>query len=235
MSQAKHTFFCKDPDFGVLNEHESHHATKVLRLMEGDFIRLLNGKGRMVLARITSLNRKEMGFEIIQEIEQDVHPLRLHIAIAPPKNIDRFQFFLEKVTEMGISEITPIITGNSERNILKIDKLRSGLISALKQSGNLYLPILHEPIQLKEFFTKSFENQIKAIAFCSEDEEKVAFKTLVDKNEDHIILIGPEGDFSPEEIILAKEKGFKGVSLGNSRLRTETAGILACHTVYLQY
>lgn len=234
MNKSKHTFFCRDLNFGVLNEEESIHAIRVLRLVEGNIITVIDGAGRQVEAKITSDQKKEVGFEIINEIQHDLHSLAIQIAIAPTKNIDRFSFFLEKVTEMGIREVSPVLCSNSERKELRIDKAKKGLISAIKQSGNLYLPKLNEMVDLKSFITKDFGKAQKFIAHCFDDPNKKKFHQIVNKAENVVILIGPEGDFTLEEINLAQESGFMPVSLGNTRLRTETAGILACHTVYLR-
>jgi 16S rRNA (uracil1498-N3)-methyltransferase len=220
-------------NFGVLNEDESGHAIRVLRLAEDDHITIVNGKGRSAVAKITSTSKKEVGFEIINEIDNEAHPLHLHIGIGPTKSIDRFSFFLEKATEMGVQEVTPILSTNSERKILKEEKLRKGMVSALKQSGNLFLPVLNDMSILKDFITQDFGSAKKFIAHCNEDVEKIDLKDQINSEENIVILIGPEGDFTHEEIKFAKENGFKTITLGNSRLRTETAGILACHTVYL--
>lgn len=234
MSLAKHTFFCADLNFGVLNETESHHASRVMRLVEDDRIYIIDGKGRKVLAKITSVGKREVGFEIEKELEVESHPLNVHVVIAPTKNIDRFTFFLEKATEMGVKEITPILSANSERKNIKQDKLVKGMISALKQSGNLYLPRLNELTPIKDVLKADHGTTQKFIAHCSISENKVPFKDQIDVDKNVIILIGPEGDFNAEEVILANENEFQQVSLGPSRLRTETAGIAACHTVYLQ-
>ncbi|MCB9223394.1 MAG: 16S rRNA (uracil(1498)-N(3))-methyltransferase [Crocinitomicaceae bacterium] len=233
MSTEKHTFFCEDLNFGILDEDESGHAVRVLRLTEGNLITVIDGKGRSVIAKITSASKREVGFDIVEEHPNTEQPLRVHIGIAPTKNIDRFTFFLEKVTEMGIMEMTPILSANSERKVIKIDKLEKGLISAIKQSGNLFLPQLNELTDLKTFILQDHGNAQKFIAHCAEDTEKVEFKDVINTQQNIVILIGPEGDFTPEEVKLAQENGFLSVSLGKSRLRTETAGILACHTVYL--
>ena len=233
MSEAKHTFFCPDLNYGVLNEEESAHAIRVLRLKEGDHIKVVNGRGQMILAKITSADKREVGFEFMSSLHNETNRLNLHIAIAPTKNIDRFSFFLEKVTEMGIAEVTPIITRTSERKILKVDKLQKGMISAIKQSGNLFLPKLNDLTDFETFLDNQSDISQKFIAHCQEDSLKKPLKELILPEEKNLILIGPEGDFLSEEVILAQEKGFKSVSLGNARLRTETAGILACHTVFL--
>ena len=233
MSKAKHTFFCADLDNGVLSEDESFHATRVMRMGEDDLINIINGKGRSVLAKITSSGKREVGYEIINELAKESHPLNLQIAIAPTKSMDRFSFFLEKTTEMGIREISPIMSQNSERNILKTEKLKKSMISAIKQSGNLFLPILNEAVRFKEFVSRDFGDTQKLIAHCDQNDTKKLLKEYVRESKDILILIGPEGDFTSEEVIFAQENGFSSVSLGEARFRTETAGILACHTVYL--
>lgn len=234
MSLPKHTFFCENLDLGTLSEEESHHASKVLRLKEGNAIFLLNGKGKKCVARITLIDKKQVQFDITEEIDSQSQAVNLHIVIAPTKSMDRFTFFLEKVTEMGCSEITPVYTSNSERKNLRIDKAKKTIIGALKQSGNRHLPLLNEPISLKDFFEQKNDSDVKMIAHCDEDGEKKSLADSLQKGKSAMILIGPEGDFSPEEVILAKENGFFPVSLGEARFRTETAGVLACHTAYLQ-
>jgi 16S rRNA (uracil1498-N3)-methyltransferase len=155
----------------------------------------------------------------------------LHIAIAPTKNIDRFEWFLEKATEIGIDEITPIICRHSERKIIKTERGSRILLSAMKQSLKYHLPKLNEAISLANFLKSNFDGT-KYIAHC-EDGEKNELKT-VSKTEKTLILIGPEGDFSPKEIELALQNQFRAVSLGTSRLRTETAGIIAVHTINIK-
>lgn len=233
MIKTKHTFFCEDIASKQLSEDESHHATKVLRLKTDDVITVIDGKGTTATVSITETNKKAVFFDTIEQHKsEEVLPL-IHIAIAPTKKIDRFEFFLEKVTELGVYEITPILTSNSERKILKIDRLKKLVLSATKQSGNTYLPVLNELTPLKSLFSKLDTNDSKFIAHCESDDSKNELKNLISEKKNICILIGPEGDFTKEEIILAKENGFMPVSLGETRLRTETAGIIACHTVKL--
>jgi len=155
-------------------------------------------------------------------------PYRIHIAIAPTKNIDRFEWFLEKATEIGIDEITPIICEHSERTIIKPERLERVIIAAMKQSIKAFKPTLKQAISFKEFILQPLPGNLKFIAVC-EAENRQLLQEVCRRNEEYFILIGPEGDFSPEEINLAKQSGFIPVSLGNSRLRTETAGVVACH------
>lgn len=236
MNKSKHSFFCPKITDGVLSEDESGHAARVLRLEIGDLISIIDGQGSRYEAKINAITKKQVGFTILNEAETNHEVNSLHIAIAPTKSIDRFNFFLEKCTELGLQEISPIQSSNSERKIFKRDKSEKTLISALKQSGNLFLPQLNEMRSFKNFIQQDFALAKKFIAHCEPDQVKKEFKDLIDpKDENIIILIGPEGDFTSEEITLAKDNNFLPVSLGKSRLRTETAGIIACHTVYSQY
>ena len=155
----------------------------------------------------------------------------LHVAIAPTKSISRFEWFLEKATEIGIDEITPLLSEHSERKVVKFERSEKILISAMKQSQKAFLPKLNELTSFNEFIQKNSEKQ-KFIAHCN-DGEKNHLKNAIQKGNNMVILIGPEGDFSLEEVLEAKEKGFEEISLGDERLRTETAGIVACHTVNL--
>lgn len=233
MNKPKHTFFCEDINSGQLSEEESKHAIRVLRLNVGDIINIINGKGHKSLGEITVGDKKSVQFTILEDFQENYSELNIHIAIAPTKNIDRFSFFLEKVTEIGVQKITPIICSNSERQNLKIEKLKKNLISALKQSGNLFLPQIESPTDFKTFIDHALGDSQKFIAHCEDDENKKELRKLADSSKNIVILIGPEGDFSPEEIKLAIKKGFTPVSLGESRLRTETAGIVACHTLHV--
>jgi len=235
MSVPKHTFFCPDLNYGLMDESESLHASRVLRMSIGDEMFLIDGKGRKAKAKITTLQKKEVGFEITEEISANYSPLELAIGICPTKNIDRTLFFVEKCTEMGIREIYFLQSSNSERVQLKIEKIQKTALSALKQSGNLFLPKLYEISPLKSFLTEDLSRYNKMFAHCESDEDKKYIDEIHQKGTNSLILIGPEGDFSLEEIDLLKENGFIPITLGNSRLRTETAGIIACHSIYDLY
>lgn len=216
----------------TLNETESKHCIKVLRLNAGDQIELIDGKGNFFEAKIVEPNPKKCVIQVTQTIKEYAKRNHyLHIAIAPTKNIDRFEWFLEKATEIGIDEITPIICDHSERKVLKTERLEKIIISAVKQSIKAYKPKLNELVSFNDFVQKKLRGS-KFIAHC-EDYEKQALKQNYKKGVQAIVLIGPEGDFSPEEIELAKTNGFIETSLGPSRLRTETAGVVACHTINL--
>lgn len=211
---------------------ESRHIVKVLRKKEGDLLHITNGKNLVFTGEIISGNEKKCQVQILKiKHEKKNRNYTLQIAIAPTKSNDRFEWFLEKATEIGVDNIYPIISKHSERKIIKVDRLKKVVLSAMKQSLQYQLPILHNAISFKDFITQEFEGQ-KFIAHC-EKTDKNNLKSLVQPNSNVCILIGPEGDFSTDEIRLALQNGFIPVSLGATRLRTETAGIVATHTVAL--
>lgn len=214
----------------LFDKIESKHIVRVLRKKENDILDITNGNSLLFKAKITLANDKRCVAEIIQVEEKDkLWDYYLHIAIAPTKNNDRLEWFLEKATEIGIDEITPIICQNSERKIVKQERLEKIIQSAMKQSLKFTLPKLNEPIKFNDFIDQDFNGK-KCIAHC-EDDEKTLLKTLVNTKEKITILIGPEGDFSTQEIKKALSKKFTPISLGESRLRTETAGLVAVQTV----
>ena len=226
-------FYLDNPEKEIrLTAEESKHAIKVLRKKEGDMLNFTDGKGNLFIAEITIADNRKTSIRIIKsEQKPKQHNYHLHIAISPTKNMDRFEWFLEKATEIGIDEITPIICSRSERKVLKTERCNRIMLSSMKQSLKFHLPKLNEAIALKEFFKQDF-NGNKYIAHC-EKTEKVALKDA-ELKENTLILIGPEGDFSLNEIEIALQNTFKAVSLGTSRLRTETAGIVAVHTLNLK-
>jgi 16S rRNA (uracil1498-N3)-methyltransferase len=214
----------------ILSEEESQHAIKVLRLQIGEEITVVDGVGGFFRARITNPHPKHCGFEIIEgKKEFGKLDYRLHIAIAPTKNIERLEWFVEKATEIGIDEITPVICRFSERKTVKEERLEKIIISAAKQSIKAYFPRLNPLCTFDELMKKNHASQ-KFIAHCYPT-PKYLFQNKITKSSDVLILIGPEGDFTPEEVEKALSLGFIPVSLGDSRLRTETAGVVACHTV----
>ena len=216
----------------TLTPDESKHAVKVLRLSNGDAIQVVDGKGGFYEAEIVEAHPKNCTLEILEtQKEFGKKNFHLHIAIAPTKNIDRFEWFLEKCTEIGIDEITPLLSEHSERKVIKPERLEKILVSAMKQSVKAYLPKLNQLTKFGDLLNNHFSGK-KYIAHCN-DGEKMHLKNLINPEENTLILIGPEGDFSPEEVDLAKEHGFVEISLGDARLRTETAGIVACHIVNL--
>jgi len=214
----------------VLPEEESLHAVKVLRLQSGDAITVVDGVGGYYEAQITRPHPKYCEFEIVKsKAGFGKRDYKLHIAIAPTKNIERLEWFIEKATEIGIDEITPIICRFSERKIIKEDRLEKIIVSAAKQSVKAYFPKLN-PLCTFDELLKSHKASQKFIAHCY-DEDKKLLQNKIQKSSDILILIGPEGDFSKEEVQKALTSGFVPVSLGDSRLRTETAGVVACCTV----
>ncbi len=222
--------------FVTLNEEESYHCINVLRHKKNDKIVITNGKGYIFDAQIIDENKKRCTVEINSYLKKEKESY-LHIALAPTKNQDRVEWFVEKATEIGINEYTPIICERSERKNINIQRLERIVISAMKQSQKAWKPIVNEAISFKDFISK-IECNNKYIAHCSENDElksnKVQLSEVNFKKEKTIVLIGPEGDFSDIEIQNALLKGYKGISLGNSRLRTETAGIIVCCTAYLR-
>jgi len=213
-----------------LTEEESKHAVKVLRLAIGDEICMVDGVGGMYYGIIDDPNPKKCTIRVIEKIEQyNRKNYYLHIAIAPTKNNDRLEWFLEKATEIGIDEITPLLCEHSERKVIKNERFEKIILSAMKQSIKAYKPKLNKLTTFKNFI-KEVDNEGVFIAHC-EDNPKPSFKSEITPFSKITIMIGPEGDFSPAEIELAKARGIKEVHLGKSRLRTETAGIVACHTV----
>ncbi|GHT18386.1 ribosomal RNA small subunit methyltransferase E [Bacteroidia bacterium] len=215
----------------TLSEEESAHAVRVLRLKVGDAIDVIDGKGLHCKAIITLAHPRHTEFQTVEKImTAKKRSGNLHIAIAPTKNIDRFEWFVEKATEIGISTITPLVCHFSERKVLKPERLEKIVVAACKQSQNFYFPEIKELVAFGSFVENIFsENCQKFIAHCYEG-EKPLLQTVYRPATDTVILIGPEGDFSRQEVELAVQKCFMPVSLGNSRLRTETAGIVACTT-----
>jgi len=211
---------------------ESRHIVRVLRKKEGDTLHITNGYGFLFTAKVDIANEKKC-VVTITAAEQKLKPwsYKLHIAIAPTKNNDRFEWFLEKATEIGIDEITPIICDHSERKILKIERMQKIIESAGKQSLKYHFPILHPAVSFKNFINKENSDHL-FIAHC-EHQNKKSLHSQLNKTLDITILIGPEGDFSLKEIEIALNQGYTQIHLGESRLRTETAGIVAVHTVAL--
>jgi len=211
---------------------ESKHIVKVLRKNEGAILDFTDGNGHFYKAEIIQTSASNCKVKILEVIAQKGLPYRLHLAVAPTKLNDRYETFLEKATEIGITEITPIICDHSERKVIKPERYERILQSAMKQSLKAYLPKLNAAIAFKEFVKKHAEqNEQRFIAHCEEDAQRFSLKQKLKPSAPVLILIGPEGDFSPEEIDFALSKGFQPVTLGASRLRTETAAIVAAHSV----
>lgn len=223
------------PDIAVnpeLPDEEAQHCIRVLRLTEEDEICLTDGKGNFYKAAISRAHPKHC--EVVVKESWHQAPLwnfKVHIAVAPTKNMDRMEWFVEKATEIGIDEITCLNSRFSERKEVKVARLEKILISAIKQSQKAILPRLHGMIDFKKFIAQPFEGR-KFIAHCNEG-EKPLIKDVYHKGENALVLIGPEGDFNEEEVAVAIEQGFEPISLGESRLRTETAALVACHTLHV--
>lgn len=226
-------FYTNDIEGNIarLDIEQARHCVQVLRKKEGEAIAFVDGKGGFYEGIIHETGKKKCIIQIIKtHLDYNKRTFHLHIAIAPTKNTNRLEWFLEKATEIGIDEITPIICHHSERRYVKTERLRKILIAAMKQSLKAYLPKLNEPLSFKQFLQLHRNTDIKYIAQGAEND---ALKDNYHGQKDVLLLIGPEGDFSKEELALAHRHGFQGVNMGKSRLRTETAGIVACHTFNL--
>lgn len=208
---------------------ESKHIVKVLRKNTGDTLHITNGNGWLFKAELTIPNINKCLVTITSKAKQPTRDYKLHLAVAPTKMNDRYEWFLEKATEIGIDTITPIICDHSERKVIKPARFERILQSAMKQSLNCYLPKLNDAILFKDFIKQNFSGNL-FIAHCEETNRK-SLKSQLKPKTDITILIGPEGDFSTKEIEMALANKFIPVTLGDTRLRTETAAIVACHSV----
>jgi len=211
------------------DKEESKHIIKVLRKKDGDILFVTNGLGILFKTEITLASDTKCTVQIISADESPTPKYRLHLAVAPTKMNDRYEWFLEKATEIGVSEITPIICDHSERKLIKTDRFDKIILAAMKQSNQYFLPKLNEPVAFKDFIKNSFDG-VLFIAHC-EETDKRSFKNELRPNVDITVLIGPEGDFSEKEIKLALENKYMAVTLGSTRLRTETAAVVVCHSV----
>ena len=220
----------------IINDEEQTHIVKVLRMRSGEEIFVTDGKGNLAKGNL-HFEGKKVSLDIL-EIKENLpnFSTRLHIAIAPTKNIDRIEFFVEKATELGISQITLLQTEKTERKNLNIDKLRKQSIAASKQSLRFHFPIINDLTKFSDFI-KNVDSENTFVAHCNENLERIDLKMLRQAQHDSVqsitFLIGPEGDFSDKEIQLVAEKGVKAVSLGSQRLRTETAGVFVAAWNYM--
>lgn len=228
-----HRFFAPDIETSLtLPEEESQHAVRVLRLKEGDEIEVVDGKGTLFRCRISLAHNKRCGVEIVETQEFAPHwGNKIVMCVAPTKNLDRIEWLAEKCTEMGMDRLIPVRCRYSERKELKTERLQKILVSAMKQSLKAALPELDEMTPVKEVLEMPFEGQ-KFICYCDDAVERKLLVKEYRPGVDTMILIGPEGDFSREEVDLALKNGFVPVSLGDSRLRTETAAVAACFTCH---
>lgn len=228
-----HWFYLPDINGKLISlpETESKHCTRVLRLQKGENVHVTNGKGSLFECRIIDDNSKRTVLEIEKEFEQyNKKSYSLHIAVAPTKANERFEWFLEKATEIGIDEITPLITKYSERTRINMERYNKVLESAMKQSYKAYHPQLNELISFSDFLNQHKKCENRFIAHCLDLPKKYFFDEIP-KDSSLLVIIGPEGGFDISEINTAMENGFKPVSLGISRLRTETAALVACAAV----
>jgi 16S rRNA (uracil1498-N3)-methyltransferase len=215
----------------VLAEEESRHIQKVLRLAAGDTIQLTDGKGFLYKAQLLIPQGKNTAFKVINKIFVAPKNYSIHIAIAPTKNADRIEWFVEKAVELGIQQISFIECANSERKSINIERIEKKAISAMKQSGQYYLPVINDLVSFNQFVNSCREEE-RFIGFVDEDNQQQLFN-IAKPTTNSLVLIGPEGDFSKDELALALNYNFKEISLGSTRLRTETAGIAACHILNL--
>ena len=238
-------FYSRDIEGGIcrLDQDESGHCVKVLRHRSGDEISVIDGQGTLYRCRITVDSHKGVEAMVLDSTPQwGSHPYRLHMAVCPTKNNDRFEWFAEKACEIGFDELSPVIGEHSERRVLKTQRVEKILVSASKQSLKASVPAINEPISVKEFIKANAagegDSTLRLIAYCFDDENvpRRSIKQVLDAFEgtDIIVMIGPEGDFSREEAELALASGFIPVHLGASRLRTETAAVTAVAAVYFR-
>ena len=235
-------FYSRDIDGGIcrLDKDESGHCAKVLRHRCGDEIAVIDGCGTLYRCRITCENPKGVEAMVLSSEESwGGHPYSLHLAVCPTKNNDRYEWFAEKACEVGVDMISPIIGEHSERRIFKTARLEKILVSAAKQSLKAAVPVVNEPVSVKEFIRGQEGQALKMIAYCFEDESvpRRSIKEVLEGYEgtEILVMIGPEGDFSKEEAQMALEAGFIPVHLGASRLRTETAAVTAAEAAYFRY
>jgi 16S rRNA (uracil1498-N3)-methyltransferase len=218
-----------DADFIQIDEEESKHIVRVLRIKSGEAVFFTNGRGGLYQCVMVDDHPKRCKFQVIDKSVAPKKNHNIHIAAAPTKNIARFEWFIEKAVEIGIDEITPLICEHSERNKVNDDRLLKIAIAAMKQSGRKWLPKVNAAVTFEKFIGNDYQTK-KAIAFVSENQNYL-LKNHFLKGEDALILIGPEGDFSKQEIEEAIKNGYHPISLGENRLRTETAALVACQTI----
>lgn len=214
-------------DKALLDETESHHLTKVLRLTQGDTVLVTDGAGALYIGKVDFVHHKKTTISIVKPVPYlQKRDYFLHIAVAPTKQIDRIEWLVEKSVELGIDEFSFIETFHSERRNLKIERMQKVALSAVKQSLKADVPKLNTLLSLQQWLSlnDNFEGQ-KFIAHCYKNIERLPVKTLLKPNNRYLFLIGPEGDFTPKEVQLAIEHGFKPISLGEQRMRTETAAL----------
>jgi len=231
-----HRFYCPDiADTLTLGEEDSKHCVKVLRMAEGGTIEVVDGSGYLYTCRITMAHPKRCAVEVIDKQHQPPHwGCRIVLAIAPTKNLDRIEWLVEKCVEMGVDRIIPLRCHNSERTVLKTERLKKIMVSAMKQSLKATLPRLDELTPIEAVLAEQFDGT-RCIAYCDAmlpREQRQTLACVFKPGHDVVVLIGPEGDFSPQEVQAARDAGFVPVTLGESRLRTETAGMMAVASIH---
>lgn len=237
-TKPMHRFYC--PDIAAtltLGEEDSKHCVKVLRMAEGDFIEVVDGRGTLYTCRITTAHPKRCAVEVKDSVHQPPHwGHQIVLGIAPTKNLDRIEWLVEKCVEMGVDRIIPLRCHNSERTVLKTERLKKIMVAAMKQSLKATLPQLDEMTPVEQVLREPFDGT-RCIAYCDEQlprNQRLTLAGVCQPGRDTMVLVGPEGDFSPDEVQAALAAGFQPVTLGQSRLRTETAGVMsvaAIHTI----
>lgn len=236
-------FYSKDisPTLVTLDGDEAQHCVKVLRHREGDMVSVIDGCGTLYRCRLLTADPRGVEAEILERTEGfGAHPYRLTMAVCPTKNMDRYEWFVEKATEIGVDEIVPVIGDHSERKIIKAERLERILVSAAKQSLKAAVPSLSEPVRVQDYIAAADPCALRLMAYCDESLDRslrvsVGDALALSDSRDVCMLIGPEGDFSEEEVTSALSLGWRPVTLGGSRLRTETAAVLSAAAVYLRY
>jgi 16S rRNA (uracil1498-N3)-methyltransferase len=213
-----------------LDVEESHHAVKVFRFREKDSIDITDGVGTLYSAVITKADSKKCEFEVVKKSKQSPRSFVIHIAIAPTKNMDRIEWFVEKAIEIGVDQISFVVCQKSERKTVNMDRIQKLAVSALKQSRQTWMPKIYSPVPFEEILTSNSDQ--KFIAYV-DGQNPDQLKKITIPAQRYLVLIGPEGDFSKEELALAQQNNFRKVSLGPNRLRTETAGLVACQILNL--
>ncbi len=214
----------------VFSKEESRHIVKVLRKKEGDLLKITNGKGGLFEVEITIASPNKCKAQLVKSDTYDAPQLQIHLAVAPTKMNERYEWFLEKATEIGVTSVTPIFCEHSERKVVKVERMKRIVESAAKQSLRYHFPVLKDPMSFKDFVTMH-QSGNTLIAHC-EDEQKQSLKQYLQSSDEqsYILMIGPEGDFSPQEIEFALQNHYIPISLGETRLRTETAAVVATHS-----